>query len=74
MPSPFPALIRYAYSNRLESPVERVIGRLKMQVYCRIDYQIATPGIAAKAKSARVYKDQRFSDDTPLIVDYSYTL
>ena len=39
----------------------------------RIDYQIATPGIAAKAKSASVYKDQRFSDHAPLIVDYDYT-
>ncbi len=38
----------------------------------RIDYQIATPGIAAKAKSAFVYKDQRFSDHAPLIVDYDY--
>ncbi len=40
----------------------------------RIDYQIATPGIAAKATSASVYKDQRFSDHAPLIVDYDYTL
>ena len=38
----------------------------------RIDYQIATPGIAAKATSASVYKDQRFSDHAPLIVDYDY--
>ena len=38
----------------------------------RIDYQIATPGIAAKATSAFVYKDQRFSDHAPLIVDYDY--
>jgi exodeoxyribonuclease-3 len=36
----------------------------------RIDYQIATPGIAARATSASVYKDQRFSDHAPLIVDY----
>jgi exodeoxyribonuclease-3 len=36
----------------------------------RIDYQIATPGIAARARSARVYKDVRFSDHAPLIVDY----
>jgi exodeoxyribonuclease III len=36
----------------------------------RIDYQIATPGIAAKARSASVYKDQRFSDHAPLIIDY----
>jgi len=39
----------------------------------RIDYQIATPGIAAKAKSASVYRDQRFSDHAPLIVDYDYS-
>jgi exodeoxyribonuclease III len=36
----------------------------------RIDYQIATPGIAARARAAHVYKEQRFSDHAPLIVDY----
>lgn len=36
----------------------------------RIDYQIATPGIAARAITASVYKEQRFSDHAPLIVDY----
>ncbi|MBK6743669.1 MAG: exodeoxyribonuclease III [Hydrogenophilales bacterium] len=40
----------------------------------RIDYQIATPGIAAKALSASVYKAERFSDHAPLIVDYDDTL
>jgi len=29
------------------------------------DYQIATPGIAAKAKKAAIYKAQRFSDHAP---------
>lgn len=37
----------------------------------RIDYQIATPGIAATAHSASVYKDERFSDHAPLIIDYA---
>ena len=37
----------------------------------RIDYQIATPGISAKAKRVEIYKKQRFSDHAPLIVDYS---
>lgn len=37
----------------------------------RIDYQIATPGIAARAESASIYKEQRFSDHAPLTVDYS---
>ncbi len=40
----------------------------------RIDYQIATPGIAAKATAASVYKAERFSDHAPLIVDYAAEL
>ncbi|MDX1916006.1 MAG: exodeoxyribonuclease III [Methylophilus sp.] len=36
----------------------------------RIDYQIATPEIATKAVRASVYKDERFSDHAPLIIDY----
>ena len=40
----------------------------------RIDYQIATPGIAATARQASVYKEQRFSDHAPLIIDYDYCL
>ncbi|NWG88031.1 MAG: exodeoxyribonuclease III [Hydrogenophilaceae bacterium] len=40
----------------------------------RIDYQIATPGIAAKARAASVYKAERFSDHAPLIVDYAAEL
>jgi len=39
----------------------------------RIDYQIASPGIAARAITARVYKAARFSDHAPLIVDYDAT-
>ncbi|MBI3900405.1 MAG: exodeoxyribonuclease III [Gammaproteobacteria bacterium] len=38
----------------------------------RIDYQIATPGIAAKATDESIYKRRRFSDHAPLIVDYDY--
>ena len=37
----------------------------------RLDYQIATPGIAGKARRAEIYKAQRFSDHAPLIVDYA---
>lgn len=36
----------------------------------RIDYQIATPGIAKKAKAASIYLDERFSDHAPLTIDY----
>jgi len=37
----------------------------------RIDYHIATAGIASKAKSASIYKDERFSDHAPLTIDYA---
>jgi exodeoxyribonuclease-3 len=36
----------------------------------RIDYQIATPGIAAKATRESIYLKKRFSDHAPLIIDY----
>jgi exodeoxyribonuclease-3 len=36
----------------------------------RIDYQIATPGIAALARKASIYLEQRFSDHAPLLIDY----
>ena len=39
----------------------------------RIDYHIATPGLALTAQSASIYKQQRFSDHAPLIVNYGYT-
>lgn len=38
----------------------------------RIDYQIATPGIAATTKKALIYKAERFSDHAPLIIEYAY--
>ncbi|NMF89961.1 exodeoxyribonuclease III [Aromatoleum petrolei] len=38
----------------------------------RLDYQLATPGIAGTARDARVYKDQRFSDHAPLTIDYDW--
>ena len=40
----------------------------------RIDYQFATPGIAACARRAAIYKDQRFSDHAPLLIEYDYRL
>ncbi|HKW79951.1 MAG TPA: exodeoxyribonuclease III [Casimicrobiaceae bacterium] len=40
----------------------------------RIDYQIATAGIAARARVAAIYTNRRFSDHAPLIIDYDYAL
>ena len=36
----------------------------------RIDYQVVTPGLQARIKAVSIYKDQRFSDHAPLIMDY----
>lgn len=40
----------------------------------RIDYQIGTPGIAGKATRTSIYKDERFSDHSPLIIEYDHNL
>ena len=37
----------------------------------RIDYQIATPGMAARARAGNVFKSSKFSDHAPLIIDYA---
>lgn len=36
----------------------------------RIDYQVVTQGLKEKIKSVSIYKEQRFSDHAPLLVDY----
>ena len=46
----------------------------KKNVGWRIDYQIATPGVAGKARAVAIYKNRRFSDHAPLVVDYDYRL
>jgi len=40
----------------------------------RLDYHLATPGIAAKARREAIYLEQRFSDHAPLIIDYDFEL
>ncbi len=40
----------------------------------RIDYQVATPGVAKTAVRESIYKKRRFSDHAPLIIDYEYPL
>lgn len=37
----------------------------------RIDYQVVTPGLKDKIVSASIYKEQRFSDHAPLIMQYA---
>jgi exodeoxyribonuclease-3 len=40
----------------------------------RLDYHLATPGIAAKARREQIYLAQRFSDHAPVIIDYDFRL
>ena len=36
----------------------------------RIDYQVVTPDLGKQVKAVEIYKETRFSDHAPLIVDY----
>jgi exodeoxyribonuclease-3 len=40
----------------------------------RIDYQIATPGVARTASREAIYKRARFSDHAPLTIDYDWRI
>ena len=40
----------------------------------RIDYHIATPGVAARARRESIYLKKRFSDHAPLTIDYDFKL
>ncbi len=40
----------------------------------RIDYQVISADFADKVQAAAIYKDERFSDHAPLIIDYDYQL
>ena len=40
----------------------------------RIDYQVITPGLKDKVLKVDIYKEQRFSDHAPLIIDYDLNL
>lgn len=40
----------------------------------RIDYQVVTPGLKDRIRRVHIYKEQRFSDHAPLIIDYDVEL
>ncbi|GAB5449745.1 MAG: exodeoxyribonuclease III [Halioglobus sp.] len=37
----------------------------------RLDYQVITPGLAAAVRDASIYKEERFSDHAPQIMEYA---
>ena len=58
---------RFTWWSNLAGARERNVG-------WRIDYHIATPGIAALARSSSIYTRRFFSDHAPLTIDYEYEL
>ncbi len=56
---------RFTWWSQLSGARERNVG-------WRIDYQIATPGIAKLARKTTIYTRTVFSDHAPLVVDYEY--
>ncbi|MBE0438750.1 MAG: exodeoxyribonuclease III [Gammaproteobacteria bacterium] len=40
----------------------------------RIDYHVLSPSLKGKVKATKIYKDERFSDHAPLIIDYDYSI
>ena len=40
----------------------------------RINYHVATPGLANTALTESIYKDERFSDHAPLVIEYDLKL
>lgn len=40
----------------------------------RLDYQLATPSLAAGARAASIYKTEKFSDHAPLTIEYEWAL
>ena len=42
--------------------------------FCRTGYHLATPSLAALARSEHIYKTIKFSDHAPITVDYEFTL
>jgi exodeoxyribonuclease-3 len=40
----------------------------------RLDYHIVSPSLKDKIKAVAIYKEQKFSDHAPLIIDYDHTL
>jgi len=40
----------------------------------RLDYHLATPALAATARSEAIYKDEKFSDHAPITVEYDLSL
>ena len=75
-PASIPSVVRDAFRVAKPDVVEyswwsQRGGARANNVGWRIDYQIATPGIAAGIRSAEIFPEPKFSDHAPLLVEYA---
>ena len=61
-------------ASRIRSWIGEQPGGADGWVFRRSDYHLATPKIAALARSEHIYREKRFSDHAPLVIDYAFTL
>jgi exodeoxyribonuclease III len=59
----YPTKVEYTWWSNFANAWENNVG-------WRIDYQIVTPDVAPLILDAKVYREEKFSDHAPLIVDY----
>jgi endonuclease/exonuclease/phosphatase family metal-dependent hydrolase len=45
-----------------------------LQVFWNIDYHLATPALAERARGVSIYKGEKFSDHAPLTIHYDLHL
>ena len=62
-----PSPDRFTWWNQFGQAREKNLG-------WRIDYQVATPGVAKTAKKAKIFNDTWFSDHAPVVIDYDYKI
>ena len=43
-----------------------------MWVFCTSIYHLATPALAASARTVDIYKNEKFSDHTPITIGYDW--
>lgn len=58
---------QYTWWSNFGQAYERNVG-------WRIDYQVISPSLKNKVQSVSIYRDQKFSDHAPLIIDYDFML
>lgn len=57
---------QFSWWKNFQGAYERNLG-------WRIDYQLVTPNLSGTVRNASIYRDERFSDHAPVMIDYEVT-